>query len=245
MGIKFYNKIKTQFEGDKLMMASMYEAYNVGQKERIVSTKHHVLFLGNSITHHALTSTISGADPFWEGDWGMCASRKDCDYVRRIEARLHLLNPNTTVEEKNIAEYECDFTIDLDSLIGGLCKGKDLIVLKIGENVKDEDGYYTAFKHLTEYCLRFTDNVMVAGAYWKAPKTEEAMVRVAREKNLKYVPLFWIYELYEEEVKAHVGDTIYNIKGKPYLIKTDFIITHPNDEGMRMIADEIYKNIEL
>ena len=151
----------------------------------------------------------------------------------------------TTEEDKNIAEYENDFSIDLDSLIGGLCKGKDLIVLKIGENVKDEDGYYAAFKHLTEYCLRFTDNVMVAGAYWKAPKKEKVMIRVAREKNLKYVPLFWIYELYEEEVKANVGDTIYNIKGKPYPIKTDFIITHPNDKGMKMIADEIYKKIEL
>ena len=167
------------------MIASLYEAYNVGQKERIDSTEHHVLLLGNSITHHAPASTIPGADPFWEGDWGMCASRKDSDYSRRIEARLHLLNSNTTVEEKNIAEYERDFSIDLDSLIGGLCKGKDLIVLKIGENVKDEDGYYAAFKHLTDYCLRFTDNVMVAGSYWKAPKKEEAMIRVAREKNQK------------------------------------------------------------
>ena len=87
--------------------------------------------------------------------------------------------------------------------------------------------------------------MIVAGAYWKAPKKEVAMIRVAREKNLKYVPLFWIYELYEDEVKAHVGDTIYNIKGKPYPIKTDFIITHPNDNGMKMIADEIYKKIEL
>ena len=147
------------------MIVSLYEAYNIRQTANIDSAEHHVLFLGNSITHHAPASTIPGADPFWEGDWGMCASRKDSDYVRRIEARLHLLNPNTTVEEKNIAEYENDFSIDLDSLIGGLCKGKDLIVLKIGENVKDEDGYYTAFKHLTEYCLRFTDNVMVAGAY--------------------------------------------------------------------------------
>ena len=242
---KFYNKFKTKFDSDKLMIASLYEAYNIGQKERIDSAEHHILFLGNSITHHAPASTIPGADPFWEGDWGMCASRKDSDYVRRIEARLHLLNPKTTVEEKNIAEYENDFSINLDSLIGGLCKGKDLIVLKIGENVKDEDGYYAAFKHLTEYCLRFTDNVTVAGSYWKAPKKEEAMVRVAREKNLKYVPLFWIFDLYKDEVMAHVGDTIYNINIQPYTIKTEFIITHPNDEGMRMIANEIYKNIEL
>lgn len=228
-----------------MQIATLYQAYNVGKTARIDSAEHHVLFLGNSITHHEPASTIPGADPFWEGDWGMCASRKDSDYVRRIEAKLRMYNPKTTVEEKNIAIYERDFSIDLDTLIGGLCKGKDLIVLKIGENVKDEEGYYAAFKHLTEYCLRFTDNVMVAGAYWKAPQKEEAMIKVARENNLKYVPLFWIYELYQKEVMAHVGDTIYNIEGKPYIIKTDFIVTHPNDEGMRIIANEIFKNLRL
>lgn len=43
----------------------------------------------------------------------------------------------------------------------------------------------------------------------------------------------------------NVGDTIYNIEGKPYIIKTDFIVTHPNDEGMRIIANEIFKNLRL
>lgn len=85
----------------------------------------------------------------------------------------------------------------------------------------------------------------MAGAYWKSEKKEEAMIRVARERNLKYVPLFWIYEQYKEDVMFNVGDTIYNTKGQPDTIKTDFIITHPNDEGMRMIADEIFKKIEL
>lgn len=227
------------------LIATLYEAYNIGHATQIDSAEHHVLFLGNSITHHAPASTIPGADPFWEGDWGMCASHKDSDYVRRIEARLHEYNSQTTVEEMNIAHFERNFNCDLDSLIGSICQGKDLIVLKIGENVIDVDGYYAAFNRLTEYCLQFTDNVMVAGAYWKLPKIEEAMVRVARDKNLNYVPLFWIFDLYKDEVMFHVGDTIYNTKGKPYPIKTDFIITHPNDKGMRMIAEEIIKNIEF
>lgn len=64
--LKFYSKVKTKFDSDKLMIASLYEAYNLGQKERIDSAEYHVLFLGNSITHHAPASTIPGADPFWE-----------------------------------------------------------------------------------------------------------------------------------------------------------------------------------
>lgn len=129
IGFKIYNKIKTKFDSDKLMIASLYEAYNIRQTAKIDSAEHHVLFLGNSITHHAPASTIPGADPFWEGDWGMCASRKDSDYVRRIEAKLQQYNPKTTVEEKNIAVFERNFECNLDSLIGNLCKGKDLIVL--------------------------------------------------------------------------------------------------------------------
>lgn len=240
---KIYTHIREEIDNNKWFIATLYQAYSIGKTAQIDSTEHRVLFLGNSITHHAPASTIPGADPFWKGDWGMCASRRDCDYVRRIEAQLHMYNPHTSVEEMNIAAYERNFNCDLDSLIGNLCKDKDLIVLKIGENVVDDANYYDAFNRLVRYCLQYTDNVMVAGLYWKAPKKEEAMVRIAREYNLKYVPLFWIYELYKNEVMAHVGDTIYNTDGKPYSIKTDFIVTHPNDKGMRMIADEIFKNI--
>lgn len=245
LSVKMYNKVREKAARDNIMFATMYEAYNIGDTARIDTAVYHVLFLGNSITHHAPLSTIPGADPLWEGDWGMCASRKDSDYVRRIEAQLHKYNPQTTVEEKNIASYERDFTCNLDSLIGPLCKNKDLIVLKIGENVKDEAGYYDAFNHLVSYCMLYTHNIIIAGSYWKSPQKEEAMVRVAREKNLPYVPLFWIFELYRDKVMFHVGDTIYNVKGEPYPIKTDFIITHPNDEGMKMIADEIFKKIRL
>lgn len=104
IGFKIYDKFVRKLNNDRILIGCLYEAYNIGQKRNIDSAEHHVLFLGNSITHHAPASTIPGADPFWEGDWGMCASRKDSDYVRRIEARLHLLNSNTTVEEINIAE---------------------------------------------------------------------------------------------------------------------------------------------
>lgn len=44
---------------------------------------------------------------------------------------------------------------------------------------------------------------------------------------------------------SRVGDTISDTNGKPYPIKTEFSFTHPNDDGMSMIADEILKNIKL
>ena len=71
------------------------------------------------------------------------------------------------------------------------------------------------------------------------------MIRVACEHHLPYVPLFWIYETYHDEVIAHVGDTIYDRHGQPYPVPTEFICTHPNDKGMQMIADAIFNSIEF
>lgn len=204
------------------------------------SAEHHLLCLGNSITLHYPASTIPGADPFWRGEWGMCASRRDSDYVHRLEKLLQKTNAKSTVVGENIAAYERDFSLDLDSLIGKLCQGKDIIILKIGENVIDTEGYYKGFKRLADYCLRFTPHVYIAGSYWKNVEKERAMVSVARECHLPYIPLFWIDELYRDQTNFKVGDTIYDIKGTPYPIATDFIITHPNDKGMQMIADAIY-----
>lgn len=204
------------------------------------STEHHVLCLGNSITLHRPASTIPGADPYWKGEWGMCASRRDSDYVHRLEMMFKRKNTKSTVIGENIAEYERDFSLDLDSLIGKLCQGKDIIVLKIGENVKDVEGYYKGFSKLVDFCLSYTPNIYVAGCYWKDLGKERTMVRVAQERNLPYIPLFWIDELYRTDTNFEVNDTIYDMKGQPYPIMTDFIVRHPNDKGMEMIAKSIY-----
>lgn len=204
------------------------------------STEHHVLCLGNSITLHYPASTIPGADPFWKGEWGMCASRRDCDYVHRMEKMFKKTNVKSTVIGENIAVYERDFSLDLDSLIGKHCQGKDIIILRIGENVKDIDGFYNMYKKLVDYCLSYTSNIYLTGCYWKNLEKERTIVRVAREKHLPYIPLFWIDELYRTQTRFDVGDTIYDTKGQPYPIKTKFIISHPNDKGMKMIATSIY-----
>ena len=207
------------------------------------TVEHHVLCLGNSITLHHPMSTIPGADPLWRGDWGMCASRPDNDYVHQLETMFQLTNPCSTVTGVNIAPFERNFSLSLDSLIGPLCQGKDIIVLKIGENVVNCEGYYEAFNYLVDYCLRYTPGVYIVGSYWKNLQKERAMVAVAREHHLPYIPLFWISELYSDKVQFAVGDTIYDTNGSPYPIVNDFFISHPNDQGMRMIADAIYRRI--
>ena len=54
------------------------------------------------------------------------------------------------------------------------------------------------------------------------------------------MPIDWIWNLYREECSPKEGDTLYDVNGKPYTIKGQFILTHPNDKGMELIAKSIY-----
>ena len=231
------------------MINNLYEAYSMShQILSLDTTALSVLCLGNSITYHPpKKGNLKGADSLWRGDWGMCASKEEFDYVHQLEKLFQKHNPQTKLIRKNIWEWEADYSVDKDSLFGSICSGKDLIILRIGENVPQNNEILMkeAFDELVQYCLHFTPNVIVAGNYWKSPCKEHAMIRVAREHHLPYVPLFWIYETYHDEVIAHVGDTIYDRHGQPYPVPTEFICTHPNDKGMQMIADAIFNSIEF
>ncbi len=224
------------------MIENLYEVYSVRDVAiKLDTTALHVLCIGNSITHHAPSKgNFLGADSMWRGNWGMCASRQDSDYVHRLEKKFKRYNKNTVFTRLNVWEWESDYTINKDSLFGSLCKNQDLIILRVGENASDDDHFRDAFYDLVLYCKQFTDNVIITGLYWKNIEKEAAIIDVSRKFNIPYVPLFWIFDLYKDKVMFSVGDTLYDTRGKPYPLATDFICTHPNDEGMRMIADAIY-----
>jgi hypothetical protein len=226
---------------------NLYEAY--GLKETKISLKSdkpvRVLCLGNSITLHTIGRTRPGADPFWEGHWGMCASRPDSDYVHRLQKYMLLHCPQSTVIGINIATWEANPLCNKDSLIGAYIKDKDLIIIRLGENVVNDSLFAAEFPNLISYCELYTKNIIITGMYWKNTRREHVFIQASREFNLPYVPLYWIYDNYQDVVKAHVGDTIYNVKGEPYTIKTDFITTHPNDYGMKLIADAISQKIKF
>lgn len=245
IGYKLYKKVYLFTHTTNEAIASLYEAYQITDTARIDTFEHHVLCLGNSITLHTLGRTRPGASPFWEGHWGMCASRPDSDYVHRLKTKLRKYNKKTTVTGINIAVWENNLKCNKDSLFGRYMKGKDFIIVKVGENVRDDVLFDVEFPKLISYCMNYTHNIIIAGSYWRNVHHEETMIRTAREYHIPYVSLFWIFDLYKKNVQFHVGDTIYNVKGQPYTIKTNFITTHPNDYGMKLIADAIYRKIRF
>lgn len=196
-----------------------------------------VVCLGNSITHHGYLPDVE-----WYSDWGMAASKPENDYCHVLERELQAYNKQTCVHPQNIYPFERNPYCDIDSLIGKTCAEADIIVLRICENVNDIDAFKKNFPRLVEYCLGITPHVIVSGAFWPHEKKERILVSAAERHALEFVPLSWI--TYQSDVYPKKGDILYDIDGKQYPITKEFIITHPNDKGMRSIATALLRAIK-
>lgn len=123
-------------------------------------------------------------------------------------------------------------------MIGTYATDKDVIVIRLGENVQDKEAFKTGILRLVEYCKQKARKVVITGCFWKDDEKERAIINAARMYGITFIPIDWIDRLYDSRPK--VGDTLYNLQGEPYTVTKDFIIAHPNDEGMRKIAEMIY-----
>ena len=201
-----------------------------------ISEATNVLCLGNSITKHGVKHDIE-----WFSDWGMAASKEEYDYCHQLQSMLKKYNDSSTVTPLNIAYWEQNLNCNIDSLIGEKCLNKDLIVIRLGENVHDKELFKTRILDLVNVCKKYTSNVIITGCFWPDADKEEALINAANRNGLEYVPLAWISE--QQGVYPKIGDKLYSTSNKPYKVKQDFIITHPNDKGMKMIARKIFEVI--
>lgn len=245
VGYKVVRKMYLQYLDNKRSVACLYEALSFRNYLKIDTTAHHILCIGNSITLHGPSSKVVGSDSLWTGRWGMCASLPDSDYVHRLEVKFKSINPNSDISIVHMADWEANLSLPIESFLKDQIHNKDIVIVRLGENVSNAEEYEQGYANLVSYLLKFTKNIIITGNYWHNSQTESYMIKTARENHLPYVPLSWIMDLYRDKVMFHVGDTIYNTQMKPYTIKSDFITTHPNDYGMKLIADAIWEAISV
>lgn len=196
-----------------------------------------VVCLGNSITRHGYLPDVE-----WYSDWGMAASKPENDYCHILERELRRYDPKTTVTPLNIYAFENNPECDIYALAGEVCSGADVIVLRISENVHDVEAFEKNIGRLVEFCDEITPYVVISGPFWPNERNEMILCAVADYYKKVYVPLSWIVRM--DGIYPSKGDTLYDIEGKPYTITKDFIITHPNDKGMNVIAQALLRAIK-
>lgn len=236
---QFKNRIKgieQELADTKMLNAVLFENYGRGRGATDNTDKPvNVLCLGNSITWHPRKDEIE-----WYSEWGMAASRIENDYCHQLEAMLRQSDDESSVTPLNIAAWELGLrSTQIDSLIGDNICGKDAVVIRLGENVSDKGRFEMALDTLVSFCQEHVEKVVLTGCFWQDDNKELSIIKVAERHAVDYVPLFWIDCLYN--ARPVYGDDLLDTQGNRYEITRDFIITHPNDLGHKMIAEEINK----
>ena len=183
-----------------------------------------ILFVGNSVTKHGLRPEIG-----WNRICGMAASDEAHDYVHLCMDKLLEIAPDASFAISQVANFEREFDVfDIESgLSNSIEYGADIVVMFFGANVP---GAYIRCER--EFKLSFSeayDNIRCA---------------LSRKSGAKVIHVqgFFIRGDLDSErrsVAEKYGDK-FLVLGD---IRTDEAthgeFNHPNDLGMRKIADII------
>lgn len=235
MSYRAYHKFTTL----SAEVASLYEVLTMNDTSKIDTLPHHVLCLGNSITRHFPKEDIG-----WYSDWGMAASCIEKDYCHQLQEMLKERNSASTVTPLNIASWERNLLCNIDSLIKDSLEGKDIVVIRLGENVENKDLFRTKILELINVCKKQTNNIVITGCFWEDSDKETSLIYAAHINHLKYVPLYWISRNHKDKAYPKPTDKIKDLENGTYALNDKAVLSHPGDEGMRMIAESIFNALQ-
>ena len=208
--------------------------------KKIASLKaNKILFLGNSLTLHGPRPDIN-----WSGNWGMAATAAENDYVHRLTRALNdhtredlLLGPANTkgnggVENiRNIADvFERGYrTYEASKLNRQLHWKADIVIIQCGENVPAKDFDATAFQKafrtlLNDLKAASDPHIFVTGnILWGNTGLDKIKKKVCAEDPAKRTFV---------EISEYATD-----------VPRYGPVGHPNDQGMKLIADTLFAAI--
>ncbi|MDR2951579.1 MAG: SGNH/GDSL hydrolase family protein [Prevotella sp.] len=192
--------------------------------------------VGNSITWHPINNN-------WAGEWGMAATSIENDYV-------HILNQNFKNNFDSVS-FKIDWAVDwetnhpnydlsyFDKFFDG---DEDLVVIRLGENVKDTTNFEADFRHLIQHLKHLSPNAkfVITGIFMSDSNDlkykETIQKKIAKSENCIWVP---INQLDTKENRNFIGNTV---NGRT--IENQAVADHPGDKGMEAIAEVIFESLQ-
>lgn len=188
-----------------------------------------ILFVGNSITKHAMKLEVG-----WDRDCGMAASSIDKDYVHLIVDKIKKqYDENVAFGIAQVAAYERNFFTmkpeDKYELAAEF--NADIIIMFFGANVsKDYDNMENPER-------KFEDAVVDLRNYLN--KDGHAKVFISEGFYIRPV-----LNAEKEAASKRLGDTFITLGDIPTREDTHGMFNHPGDVGMQAIADRFWEYIE-
>ncbi|MBE7087672.1 MAG: SGNH/GDSL hydrolase family protein [Clostridiales bacterium] len=197
--------------------------------------KKRVIFLGNSITRAMYRPEIG-----WTADWGMAASDISKDYVHIVLDALNKKYGKVDYCICSLSFWEKEYFNDelLYSYQEGRDFNADIVIVRVAENVFGARDYikdYPLAPYWDKMIKFFSPNpnahIVVTDDFWRTDFIDEPIHQVAKDNGYILVKLGDIGENPENKALGqfwHEGIQI-----------------HPNDKGMKAIAERILKEGKL
>lgn len=197
------------------------------------SEYNNVLVLGNSITVHPIWF-------YWWGEWGMAATIRENDFVHKLQSKIRTLNSGCIVEGVNIAAWEVDHTTyDLTNLDTYFETERDVVIIRLGENVVSEVNWEVSLQTLINYIESKTDaKIFITGVFFTDASKDVILASRALNNGFPYVELS---SLNSGANLAGMGTIVYDEEGNPHAIDNEGVADHPSDIGMEAIAEKIFQ----
>lgn len=202
---------------------------------------------GNSITKH-------GVNSYWWGEWGMAATTKEKDYVHVLNELLEDKYKNKiSFNAVNIAEWETNFkTFNKESLDQYLTGDEDIVIIRLGENVANNETAYANYKEELENLVLHLKtrspkaNYIITGNFWTNKRKDTIQKEVAEKYNCIWVALDY---LDTDENKSTLDTRVLGDDGIWHHISdggetASGVAAHPGDKGMAAIAGAIFRAID-
>ncbi len=200
---------------------------------------YNILAIGNSITLHPVCS-------YWWGSWGMAASSADKDYVHQVQAGLQQSYANVNLDILSVQSWEASSarSRQLSKFDSKLANSYDLVIIQLGENVNNMSTFKRDFNNLVSYVKTAQPNakVVIVGDYWYRSGRDAAKMDVAAKQGCAFADISSIRG--DRSYRAARGDKVLGDDGKLHTVTNAAVIKHPNDAGMKFIADKILEAIQ-
>ena len=193
------------------------------------------LAIGNSITLHQIND-------YWWNECGMAATTLEKDYVHQTSIML-----NATEYAYNFSIWEItatDRTQTLSLLDGLLSNDIDLITLQLSENTSDLDTFDSDFEEMIRYIQERCSNaqIIVIGDFWDTGTKDEMKLVSCVNTGVSFISLDEIKN--KPEYKCEIGTEVYDSYGQSHIVEHKGVSLHPNDKGMKWIADRIVEEVK-
>lgn len=191
-----------------------------------------ILFLGNSITRHAVKKEIG-----WFHDWGMAASAKEKDYVHLVISKIQKDDPDAVFCICQGSVWECAYakgsTVH-EKFEAARAFDADIIIMRLIENCPRENFDKGLFKKEYLKLIQYLNpkgkaKAILTSSFWKR-EGDEQIAEVAAENDMKFIYLGDLGE--RAEMRA---DGLFEHSG---------VAAHPGDLGMQKIAELILEKLE-